>query len=405
MALGFWGYRMLFRAIVSGLLMSAHLAPAFSQAGEAVSGSGTGFFVNSEGWAVTNAHVLDGCSRATVPGIGDAVDWSIDHTNDLAVVRVVGGEGKAYLPFRGTPPRLGEEIAAFGFPLRGILSESINVTTGNISSLVGLEDDTRYLQISTPLQPGNSGGPVVDHGGTLVGVAAAVLGSKFTKATGIVPQNVNFAIRSSVLEIFLQSRNIRYGTMDSSRTSLSTAELSEKVVPATIPILCYADGATVAPAPQTFPHSAAGRSFQTLDDHDVVGFDYATLKQVSLTQCQSTCKADPSCKALTYNKKERFCFLKSGAALIVGNTDAVTSVSESLSSDVVISTFVIRSGHDMAGGDYKRLRNSNFVGCYLACESDYICRAFAFVAKQKDCWLKNVLSPVSRKKGVELGVR
>lgn len=196
---------MMFRVIITSLLMSAPIAPAFAQTEKAVSSSGTGFFINSDGWAVTNAHVLEGCSSVAVPGIGAAVDWSIDKNNDVAVVRVVGGEGKAYLPFRGTVSRLGEDIAAFGFPLRGILSESIKVTTGNISSLVGMEEDTRYLQISTPLQPGNSGGPIVDYGGALVGVATAVLGSNFTKATGIVPQNVNFAVRSSVLEIFLQS--------------------------------------------------------------------------------------------------------------------------------------------------------------------------------------------------------
>jgi hypothetical protein len=389
--------------------MSAPIAPAFAQTEKAVSSSGTGFFINSDGWAVTNAHVLEGCSSVAVPGIGAAVDWSIDKNNDVAVVRVVGGEGKAYLPFRGTVSRLGEDIAAFGFPLRGILSESIKVTTGNISSLVGMEEDTRYLQISTPLQPGNSGGPIVDYSGALVGVATAVLGSNFTKATGIVPQNVNFAVRSSVLEIFLQSRNIGYETANSHETTLSTAELSEKVVPATIPILCHAreaeEAATIATAPRESHQGGTRRSFRTLDNHDVIGFDYETFRQISQAQCQSYCEADPSCKALTYNKKERFCFLKSGAALIVGNIDAFTSVSESLSSKVALSTFAIRSGYDMAGGDYKRLRKSNFVGCYLACESDAECRAFAFVTKQKACWLKNEIRAVNRKKGVELGVR
>lgn len=235
------GLIMLRGASVSlGILVSALSAnPTHAQSNP--SGSGTAFFVNADGWAVTNAHVLEGCTRASVPTMGEATDWIVDRQNDLAAVKVAGGIGKPFLQLRDPAPRLGDDIAAFGYPLHGLLSDSIKVTTGNINSLVGIDNDTRYLQISTPLQPGNSGGPVVDRSGSVLGVATAVLGSRFADNTGILPQNVNFAVRSNVLELFLQSRSIEYESLPASGDELSTADLAELVAPAVVQILCFSD--------------------------------------------------------------------------------------------------------------------------------------------------------------------
>ncbi|WP_158282820.1 serine protease [Aminobacter sp. AP02] len=206
-----------------------------------ISASGTGFFVNDQGWVVTNAHVVEGCTSVSIPRVGDGSDLAIDKQNDLAAFRIGEGGSKPFLPLRRSQPRLGEDIAAYGFPLTGVLSDSVKVTTGNINSLVGLENDTRYLQVSTPLQPGNSGGPVVDQWGSIVGVSTAVLGSSFKNATGIDVQNVNFAIRSNVIELFLQSRNIPFETADpvADAKPFSTADLSEKVSPSVVQVLCH----------------------------------------------------------------------------------------------------------------------------------------------------------------------
>ncbi|GGA59732.1 hypothetical protein GCM10011385_11890 [Nitratireductor aestuarii] len=206
--------------------------------------SGTAFFVNGDGWAVTNAHVLEECSRVAAPGIGEALNWIIDRQNDLAAVKFeAGSNSRTFLALRDTPPRLGDDIAALGYPLHGILSDSIKITTGIINSLVGIDNDTRYLQISTALQPGNSGGPVVDRSGAVIGVATAVLGTKFAENTGILPQNVNFAIRSMVLELFLQSRSIAYQKSAGSE-ALSTADLAETTTPGVLQLLCYGDEET-----------------------------------------------------------------------------------------------------------------------------------------------------------------
>lgn len=407
------GLIMLRGAFVSiGILVSALLAgPSHAQSNP--SSSGTGFFVNVDGWAVTNAHVLEGCTRASVPTMGDATDWIIDRQNDLAAVKVAGGAGKPFLRLRATTPRLGDDIAAFGYPLHGVLSDSIKVTTGNINSLVGIDNDTRYLQISTPLQPGNSGGPVVDRSGSALGVATAVLGSRFAENTGILPQNVNFAVRSDVLELFLQSREIEYESLPASGELLSTADLADTVAPAVVQILCFGrpNGTEAQTASRPVPTTPSaipkphGRQFQRVDNYDVIGFDYQAVRSVSQLQCQQACEADSSCRATTYNKKERFCFLKNDAALLVANSDALAHVADEIAGRVMVSTFTIAAGKDMAGGDYKRIRNSNFIGCYAECELDSQCRAFAFVRQYSDCWLKDRLGAVSTKAGVDLGVK
>lgn len=235
-----------------GILVSALTGAVQAQSNP--SSSGTGFFVNADGWAVTNAHVLEGCTRASVPTIGEATDWIIDRQNDLAAVKVVGGAGKPFLRLRGPAPRLGDEVAAFGYPFSDFLSDSIKITTGNINSLIGAQNDTRFLQISTPLQPGNSGGPVVDRSGAVLGIATAV----FSGRGDFVAQNVNFAVRSNVLELFLQSRSVGYESSPTSGDELSTADLAEMVAPAVVQILCFSDSPAPPVATNPRPEQEAG---------------------------------------------------------------------------------------------------------------------------------------------------
>lgn len=260
-------------AICSGAIAAVAVAFA-AQAANAdqsdVSSSGTAFFINDQGWAVTNAHVVEGCASVSVPKLGDGGDLAVDKQNDLAVFRLSMGAGKPHLPLRRSQPRLGEDIAAYGFPLSGLLSDSIKVTTGNINSLVGVENDTRYLQVSTPLQPGNSGGPIVDQWGSVVGVSAAVLGSKFTNETGIAAQNVNFAIRSNVVEMFLQSRSIQFDAVDAAADAkpFSTADLSDKVVPSVVQVLCHGGEKPLANAesPPTTAEAPSAQSGMSSDE-------------------------------------------------------------------------------------------------------------------------------------------
>ena len=102
----------------------------------------------------------------------------------------------------GLAPRFakGEQIVIYGFPLAGALASTGNLATGIVSALAGLGDDTSKLQISAPIQPGNSGGPVLDQSGHVIGVVVSKLNAiKAASITGDIPQNVNFAIKTGVV--------------------------------------------------------------------------------------------------------------------------------------------------------------------------------------------------------------
>ncbi|GGE08015.1 trypsin-like peptidase domain-containing protein [Rhizobium anhuiense] len=216
--------------------------------------SGTGFAVTADGWILTNAHVVQDCGRIEVKGKGDAADPRIDATNDLAVVKITASEPLVPLAFRKSATRLGEDIVAVGYPLATLLADSVKITTGNVNALAGIRNDTRYIQISTPIQPGNSGGPVVDRNGFLLGITSATLSKKIADDIGITAQNVNFAIRASVAELFLQSQSLVDQAADTTENAeaLSTADLADRVTPSVFQILCYPKAdARVAFTPET----------------------------------------------------------------------------------------------------------------------------------------------------------
>lgn len=380
------------------------------QAQDSPSGSGTGFFVSADGWVVTNAHVVENCASIRVVGRGDVYEWKVDSQNDLAILKSPGA-ATVPVPIRSDPPRLGEDIAALGYPLASVLSSSIKITTGNINSLLGLADDTRYLQISTPVQPGNSGGPVVDYSGRLIGVVTAVLKASASGDALTPPQNVNFAIRSSLLELFLQSRTVSFLKSEGSGIALGSADLAEKVAPSVVQLLCYPKNAgtqqtaTVSAAPDRSIDIKPFRPFRQLENKDVIGFDYGTLNDVSSQQCLEACRGDARCVAATYNRAARYCFLKSGAAMTVFNRDALGIVSADITQEIQETSFAIASNRDQPGGDYLHLRQSSFVGCFVACATESRCRAFSYVRKKNSCWLKERIGQTVTRSGVDLGVK
>jgi S1-C subfamily serine protease len=129
---------------------------------------------------------------------------------------------------------LGEDILVAGYPLRGLLG-GMNVTTGTVSSTSGLGGDARYLQITAPVQPGNSGGPLLDGAGSVVGVIVAKLDAMaVAKATGDIPQNVNFAIKSAVARSFLSIHDVEFrestSANDKSRVAVAAEARSHTVL-------------------------------------------------------------------------------------------------------------------------------------------------------------------------------
>ena len=105
----------------------------------------------------------------------------------------------------------GETVYAYGYPLAGLLASGGNVSTGLVTALAGLRDDARLMQISAPVQSGNSGGPLVDSKGSVIGVVVAKLDAiAVWEATSDIPQNVNFAIKSSSIINLLDMSSVNY---------------------------------------------------------------------------------------------------------------------------------------------------------------------------------------------------
>ena len=154
----------------------------------------------------------------------------------------------------GGPVRAGDPVTALGYPLSGILATTANLSVGNVSALAGLGDDSRYLQISAPVQRGNSGGPLLDASGHLVGIVTAKLDAiRIARFTGDVPQNVNFALKAEVARTFLDSKGIAYETARSEQ-QLSPADVGEIARPFTVYIECEQAGSqSAAPSNRSSP--------------------------------------------------------------------------------------------------------------------------------------------------------
>jgi S1-C subfamily serine protease len=171
-------------------------------------GAGSGFFITDDGYFITNQHVAD-CGATvrilTASGIIPAKVVKVDELNDMALLKA---EGKyASLPVvLSRKVQLGATVATVGFPNIGLQGFSPKLAKGEIASLAGIQDDARHFQISVPVQPGNSGGALVDERGNVIGVVVAKLSQKAALATsGSLAENVNYAIKSSYLLSFLES--------------------------------------------------------------------------------------------------------------------------------------------------------------------------------------------------------
>jgi S1-C subfamily serine protease len=169
---------------------------------------GTGFLINNEGYVVTNFHVIDGAKEITVKGIkGDyntpfQLDVvAVDRQLDLALLKI----NTKLITFETPPYAIGKskildqasDIFALGYPMKSTMGNEIKVTTGIVNSTSGFKGSISEFQISASVQPGNSGGPLLDKDGNIVGVVSAKIKSKEV-------DNVGYAIKSDYLTFFLE---------------------------------------------------------------------------------------------------------------------------------------------------------------------------------------------------------
>jgi len=192
--------------------------------------SGTGFYINENGYLLTNNHVVDSCSSVWIDDGNSKIQASIIKVNanlDIAVLRI-NKKTSAYAIFGQV--RTGEDVMTLGFPLGDILGDEIKATKGVVSALVGYQGDKDYLQFTAPIQPGNSGGPLLNEGGFVVGINTSNL-------VGEDLQNINFAIKGTSALNFLGQYGIEFEHKDYV-DAISSADIVEQSKEFTVRILC-----------------------------------------------------------------------------------------------------------------------------------------------------------------------
>ena len=196
--------------------------------------SGSGFFITSDGIIAKNAHLVTNAESLEIQITNEIGNFEysgkillVDSKNDVALIKIDDDnfKGLSTIPYALVEKaEIGEKAFTIGYPLNDIMGTNYKVTDGIVSSISGVEDDIRYYQISVPLQPGNSGGPLFNNAGDVIGITSARLNSN---AVGTDVENVNYAIKISYL---LNLYNMLPNTVQlKTEPSESTKELRDQV--------------------------------------------------------------------------------------------------------------------------------------------------------------------------------
>ena len=162
--------------------------------------TGTGFFVTDDGIMVTNYHVIEDAQTVYVIDTknNEKIEAKVltkDPANDVAILKINRKTSKIPISSYYSLTK-GEEVLTLGYPLIAIQGQEQKATFGRINALSGIKGDIRFIQIDVPIQPGNSGGPLINDKGEVIGVVTATLNQIVTlRETGSLPQNVNFAVK------------------------------------------------------------------------------------------------------------------------------------------------------------------------------------------------------------------
>ena len=193
--------------------------------------TGTGFFISNDGYVLTNSHVIEGSSNISIILNGKSMSATLvdhDSSNDIALLKV--HESVEGLPIElKKKTKQGTDIAVLGYPNIGLQGNEQKATFGYINANSGIQGDTRYFQISSPIQPGNSGSPMVDDKGVVIGIASASLNQTVSiETTGTLAQNVNYAVKIVYALPMLINHGVKY-IEPTGQKSLQKTELIERI--------------------------------------------------------------------------------------------------------------------------------------------------------------------------------
>ena len=196
-----------------------------------LAGTGTAFVV-SKNYLLTAAHVIDECREVTIRHAHEEIAVAIadfDKSNDLGLLKSKKSFEHTAKLRDGKPLRLGDTVVNYGYPLFGDLSNSAKISKGEINSLAGMGNDSGVFQYDASTQPGNSGGPVLDLSGNVVGVVS----HRYSEEA-----NVNFAVKSNLAEGFLSANSVDYERAESTE-EMKTADIAEKAERFTVLVGCW----------------------------------------------------------------------------------------------------------------------------------------------------------------------
>lgn len=203
--------------------------------------TGTGFFINRTGQLLTAAHVARDCTLLEAHQDDKTFAVTAKASSDLLDVAVLdsGRPREKPLVFRdGQAIQLGESVTSVGYPLHGLLGDSPNLTRGNVSASKGIRGSLGHFQFSAPIQPGNSGGPIVSDNGEVLGIAVSTLNAESLVKDGLIPQNVNFALDARHVVKFLRREGVAFD-VSKPQGAGSMQIANEAALSNTVQLNCY----------------------------------------------------------------------------------------------------------------------------------------------------------------------
>ena len=200
-----------------------------------IASTGTGFFISSN-HLVTNYHVVQKCNYLSIQKMGLLTIETQDQINDIAILKS-DDESDNFLKLQDNP-ELGQSIFTGGYPYNDVL-DNFNFTTGNISSLRGTQSNISQFQFTAPVQPGSSGGPIINDKGGVIGVTVSGLGASFAEANNTLPQNIAFGIKVGVVKDILNEEGIEFSEGQEFWFSASQENIAQLAKDASVVIQCH----------------------------------------------------------------------------------------------------------------------------------------------------------------------
>ena len=193
---------------------------------------GSGFFVTRAGHLVTNYHVIEGCDAVKINTLGKEIRAdvvAIDKTNDLAILKTKMNPSKVF-PVSKEDVSLMQDVIVAGFPLGKKVSATIKIHKGSVTALAGFGDNYSNFQTDATINQGNSGGPIMNQKGNIVGVAVQLIAAEHA-------QNIFFGVKSSTLRTFAKANNIKF--ISPNYREMSNEDLGEFITEATVFLECW----------------------------------------------------------------------------------------------------------------------------------------------------------------------